>query len=375
MASGVTTAGSWEWMRRAGAGAALMAGSALAVALGAGYYVASVVTRPGRATPKDDCTFSPFELSLPFEEVGFAPEHGDHNVRGWWLPRPDSQRVIIACTGYRAKMADLLGISAALWRDGNNVLLFDYHGHGAALGAPVTLAFRELDDFLGALDYVERRVPAARVGVIGYSMGAAVAIMGAARRPEVRAVVADSSFATHAGVVAHSLRHVTGAPEAVAAAIVGLADYFLLWRAGYRGRDVEPLREVSAIAPRPLLIIHSRDDATIPVEDAHRLYAAAGEPKELWIAQGAPHCCTYFLDRAGYCQRVTAFLAAQLSADAGQCVQINATAVDVEPRPAESADGQRTPRALRLSQRLVGRWRVPVALVGEKVSARGAAAS
>lgn len=303
-------------IRRAAAGAGLLAGGAMLGAVGAAYYVAAAVTRPGKATPRDEYTFTPFELGVPFEEVTFPPEEGDHVVRGWWLPRPETTRVLIVSTGYRAKRSDMLGISTAMWRAGNNVLLYDFHGHGVDIGMPVTLGYRELNDFLGALDYTLRRMPGARVGLIGFSMGAAVSIMGAARRAEVRAVVADSSFATHAEEIEYSIRQTWPAPAPLARAVARLADHFIYWRAGYRHRDVEPLREIPLLAPRPVLLIHSSTDETINVEDAYLLYEAAGEPKELWIGDATSHCGVYFIDRAAYSRRVADFFAHALGADA-----------------------------------------------------------
>jgi uncharacterized protein len=147
-------------------------------------------------------------------------------------------------------------------------------------------------------------VARARIGVIGFSMGASVAILGAARRPDIQAVVADSPFATHEDIVTHAIERVTRLPGRQMAR---LADTFLNWRAGYRHRDVRPIDKVAAIAPRPLLIIHGSADRTIPVEHAYRVYAAAGAPKDLWIGEGADHCGTYFLDRPAYCARVAAF--------------------------------------------------------------------
>lgn len=302
------------YVRRALQGAALALGAATAGAVAAGYYVASAITRPGHPTPRDEYTFTPFELGMPYEDVTFMPDAGDHYVRGWWLPRPETRRVVVACTGYRARRSDMLGISAALWRAGNNVLLFDFHGHGAGVGEPITLAYRELNDFLGALDYARRRVPDARIGVIGFSMGAAVAVIGTARRPEVRALVADSCFATHEDEIRYSLAQTVSAPAPIISLVASIADQFLMLRAGYRHRDVAPLREIGHIAPRPILLIHSSTDETIPVDDAYRLYDAAGEPKELWVGDATSHCGVYFIDRAYYCRRIADFFAKHLGA-------------------------------------------------------------
>ncbi|MEO7000720.1 MAG: alpha/beta hydrolase [Ktedonobacterales bacterium] len=309
----------------------LAAVSVAAGSLGIGYYVAHALTAPKRPSPTDDYVFTPFEMGASFESVTIPTDGGNHSIDGWWLSRPETNRVIIGCTGYRASKSDLLGIGAALWRAGFNVLLFDYHGHGAGRGVPVTLAYREVHDFFAALGYAERRLPEARIGVIGFSMGAAIAIWGSAQRPQVRAVVADSPFATHADVLSHAIAHTIHVPGEPFAHI---ADYFIKQRAGYHHADVEPLRYVAQIAPRPLLIIHGTADEMIPVEHAHRLYTAAVEPKELWIGVGAAHCGTYFLDRQGYCQRVAAFFERALG-DAGE-----ASVPVAMPAPVASVAGE-----------------------------------
>ncbi len=302
-----------KWARRArrvAFGAGVLSGLAAASGAGIGYVVAATLTRPSRATPNDLYTMTPFETGADYEEVTFPTASGHHIVQGWWFLRPETTRVVVGCTGYRGTKSELIGIGTALWRAGFNVLLFDYFGHGADRGAPITLAYRELQDFYAALAYVKARMPAARIGVIGFSMGASIAIMGSAHRPEVRAVVADSSFATHAEVVMHNVQrvlHVSSAP------FLPIADYFLERLAGYSSRDVTPIRDIAAISPRPLLLFHGAADEIIPVEHGYQLYEAAGEPKELVIAEGAPHCGAYFLNRSGYCEKVARFFACALA--------------------------------------------------------------
>ena len=220
----------------------------------------------------DDFVMTPFETGADFEEVTFAPVSGEHVLRGWWLPRPETDQVVIGCHGYRGGKSELIGIATILWRAGFNVLIFDFHGHGAAAGSNVTLGYREVQDLYAAIDYVSGRIPAARIGVIGYSMGASVAIMGSARRPEVRCVLADSPFARHRDVVAHNVQRVT---HLFGKSITLLADQFLFYLAGYHGSDVEPIRDVASLAPRPLFVIHGTADCTIPVEQAIEIYRVA----------------------------------------------------------------------------------------------------
>jgi pimeloyl-ACP methyl ester carboxylesterase len=281
-----------------------VAGAALAAGAGVGYYVADQITRPARPSPMDELAMSPFETGADYEDVTFPDARGDHMIHGWWLSRPETDRVIIGCGGYRGYKWHLVGIGTALWRAGFNVLLFDYYGHGADVGRRISLGYHEINDFLAALDFAEQRIPNARVGVIGYSMGGAIAIMGAALRDVVLALVADSPFTRHADVIADNVRNVLHLPGKP---VARLADYFLPRIAGYRHADVEPINSIAAIAPRPLLLIHGTKDQTVPLHHAYENFAAAQEPKELWIGEGAVHCGTYFLNRRAYCERVTSF--------------------------------------------------------------------
>jgi len=276
----------------------------LSLLCGAAIYLVEALTRPKKLAPFADYTFSPFELDLPAETVLFPPRKGDHKVSGWFIPSPGATTTLLVCPGYRSSKSDMLGISNFLWKAGHNVLAFEYYGHGAEVGIPVTLGYREMDDFLGAVDYAKQRAPGTRIGVVAYSMGAAIAIMCSARAPEVEAIVADSAFATHTSVVDFNVRRALHMPSAPFA---WLADYLLGWRAGYHFRQVEPLRDIALIAPRPILIIHGGKDTVVDPHDAPLLYAAAQEPKELWIVPEADHCGAYFADRPRYVKKIIAF--------------------------------------------------------------------
>ena len=300
----------WAHARRVAAAAGMLASGLALGTVGAGYYAVRALTAPNKPGPNDGFILTPFETGVAFEDIEFPAEGSEHMVSGWWLLRPETTRVIIGCTGYRARKSDLIGISSALWRAGFNVLLFDYHGHGSALGEHVTLAHREMSDFFGALAYAQGRVPGARIGVLGYSMGASIAIMGAARRPSVQAVVADSPFATHTDVFGYRIARTLHVP---AAPVASVANRMLPYIAGYRSEEVAPLREIADISPRPILLIHGCEDTAIPADHTRRLYEAAREPKELWLVEGAEHCGSYFIDRPAYCSRVASFFERNLA--------------------------------------------------------------
>lgn len=254
-------------------------------------------------------TFTPFELNLPAEEVTFPSLHAEHQVSGWYISHPAATATILVCPGYRGRRSDVLGMSGQLWKAGYNVLAFEYYGHGTVVGEPVTLGYREMNDFLGAVAYAKQRDPQTRLGAVGYSMGASIAIMATARTPEIEVLVADSGFATHRSAIEYSVRRTIHLPFAP---FDWLTDLLLWLRAGYHFNQVEPLRDIGRIAPRPILIIHGSKDSLVNPEDAKLLYAAANKPKELWFDANADHCGIYFEDRQAYIERVIGFLDSNL---------------------------------------------------------------
>jgi dipeptidyl aminopeptidase/acylaminoacyl peptidase len=289
----------------------------------AAAWLVERMTAPGRPVAEVR-GFTPFETGVSWQDVAVAAEDGS-SMPGWLLLASDAAPAILACGGYRGRRADLLGISSALWRAGFNVLLFDYRGHGdrSADGAPapVTLGHRELADARSALRVLRGRFPDSSLGVIGFSMGASVALMLAARERDLGAVIADSPFTTLREIVRYRLRRAAGRlasswTRPLGAAVVALADRRLRHRLGYGFADVEPLRDASRLR-QPLLLVHGLDDREVPAEHSRRIADAAtraGVPVETWFVPEATHCQAYFLDRPAYCTRVVEFFRSHLGA-------------------------------------------------------------
>jgi uncharacterized protein len=284
------------------------AGVLLGGALGVAAYTSHVLNGPRTPDPLGAFSFTPWEVRVPFEPVSFVSEDGV-TLRGWWFPCPDSQRVIIGFSGHKGVKQDLLGIGSGLWRAGNNVLLFDFRGCGESDFAPLSLGHNELPDARAAIDYVEERLPEANIGIVGFSMGAAIAILIAARDDRIRAVVADSPFATINDVLKHAHRRYRLPVDVT----VALTDLVTRVRYGYGFNAVRPIDAVSRIAPRPLLLIHGSADRLIPIEHSYRLHAAAGRGSRLWVVNDVLHCGAYFKDREEYVSRVGEFFEVALS--------------------------------------------------------------
>jgi hypothetical protein len=144
------------------------------------------------------------------ELVSFPVPEGGQRV-GWFI-LGRSQATIILLHGFGCPRQEMLGYAQVLHRAGYSTLLFDFRGRGDSDGDAVTLGFYEQQDALAAVEYLKSRddVGMGRVGVLGISMGGAVAILAAAQEPAIKAVIADSPFESAEQAIEEGFTRVVG---------------------------------------------------------------------------------------------------------------------------------------------------------------------
>jgi alpha-beta hydrolase superfamily lysophospholipase len=254
------------------------------------------------------------QTGLPVERVAFRTADSIE-LNGWFVAAQGDGGTIVVSHGLGTSGAASYPAYAFLNRAGHNLLLIDHRAQGHSGGRTSTLGPLEVGDMLAAVSYLRTRpdVDPGRIGAIGCSMGAGVVLGAAAREPTLRAVVAESVYADlgqvwdrfgRISVTGTSLSWSWGAPMRWAAR---------LWT-GEWPSAFAPVDLIAQISPRPLLLIHGEhDNGACTVADAQRLFAAAREPKELWIVPGAGHCNAHALQPQAYEDRVTAFFARALA--------------------------------------------------------------
>jgi hypothetical protein len=72
-------------------------------------------------------------------------------------------------------------------------------------------------------------------------------------------------------------------------------------------------RAIGKLAPRPLLMIHGGADTYINPDMAQTLYERAGQPKELWLVDGAKHNQALQVAGDEYHRRVLGFFRKHLA--------------------------------------------------------------
>ena len=248
------------------------------------------------------------------EEVSFKSVGDALKISGWFFPAhaETPAPTIVLCHGIWTGRRECLPLALRFQAAGYNVLTFDFRAHGLSEGRFTSVGHHETNDVLGAVAYVKSRaeVDPSKIGVIGFSMGAAASIQAAARCQDIAALVADSAYANFVDAARYSFSLITRVPHFPMAP---MAMRWAKWLVNVDANQLRPVDAIGRIAPRPVLIAHGELDEIVPVRHAHNLFKAAGEPKELWIHPAAHHVGARDIDTEGYFARIARFMRESLS--------------------------------------------------------------
>ena len=184
-------------------------------------------------------------------------------------------------------------------------MLLDLPSHGESSGDRITFGLREADGVTAAMAWLRSTLPGEKIGVIGVSLGAA-ALVFSGQRPD--AAVLESMYPTITEAVEDRLQARLGQAGRAAAPL-------LLWqlpvRLGIHAAQLEPIAGMGGFNTPVLIASGSADQHTTEAE-TRRIFQAAREPKQLWLAEGAAHVDLHAYGAAEYEKVVTAFLASHL---------------------------------------------------------------
>ena len=256
---------------------------------------------------KTELSLKPDALVLPFVEVTFPARDG-LMMRGFLIPAA-TERIkgtIILLHGHSGILRADIEIAASLHEAGYEVLQIEMRGHGRSASHAITFGVYERFDVLGAIDLIATR-GVEQVGVIGFSMGGAVAIRTAAETDAVRAIVTDGVYARVESVMAGWARDRSMPLESPFHRFGSLVLKMCNWRLGTDLAGSDPVHWAGRITPRPILLIQGDQDPFVPMSDFETLWKIAGEPKERWLVAGAGHRRANRLHPQEYHRRIIDF--------------------------------------------------------------------
>jgi fermentation-respiration switch protein FrsA (DUF1100 family) len=185
----------------------------------------------------------------------------------WYLPPArDNGRVVLYLHGNAAHIGNRAYRLGPYQRLGWGVLLLEYRGYGGNPGQP-SEAGLVTDAHAGLAALQEMGFSLSAIVVWGESLGTGPAVHMAVEH-KVAAVLLESPYTSIADIARLRYR-------------LFPVDWLLLDR-------FDSLRRIGNLQA-PVLVMHGALDQIVPVAMSHALYAAAPDPKQLWIAPDAGH--------------------------------------------------------------------------------------
>jgi pimeloyl-ACP methyl ester carboxylesterase len=201
----------------------------------------------------------------------------------------DRELAIIMAHGFTLSWSRHYVWRVATWLNrSGGVVTFDFRGHGRS-GGLSTMGDREIRDLDVAVAYA-RELGYRRVAAVGFSMGASVVVRYAGLVGGLDAAVSVSGPGRWYYRGTLPMRRVHWAVERRAGRLITRT--WLKTRVspnGWNPVPVSPAEAAAKVSPTPFLVVHGDQDEFFPVEHAHQLYAAARDPKELWVVPGFGH--------------------------------------------------------------------------------------
>jgi dipeptidyl aminopeptidase/acylaminoacyl peptidase len=263
----------------------------------------------------------PKELGITRYDELTLPVEGGIELRAWFVPAKTSGQpkgTIIVLHGWGSNVGFVLQQSAFLLDRGYQLYLLNARTNSFVGDDSKYRGFlrEDLADISRAIEAVRERpdVDPKRVALYGFSWGATKSLLAGAEHRELRAVIADAAPILDAGglVAAFEEKMPPSSRKDL-----GLFGEFLFAQAGEMTRLLgytavfDVVGSAAKIPPRPLMIIHGRDDGMVPFYAAE-VIAKVAKPTKVLFGDKFGHCLGMRTSPGEYIPPVVEFLDASM---------------------------------------------------------------
>lgn len=204
----------------------------------------------------------------------------------------DTDDAMIIVHGIGSNYHEILNSAFNYLENGYNVVVYNQRHTGLTGGDNYTFGLYERFDLEAVATFARGLYPAGKLGVHGFSMGAATSTMHTElneSRKTVDFYILDAPYhtmesAVELGIIAENIPFLPVSFAKWAGNVV------LKVKEGLEYDDIQPVNSVTNISV-PVLLIHGTEDKVTPPESSQEIYnAIPHESKALWYIEGLGHC-------------------------------------------------------------------------------------
>lgn len=245
--------------------------------------------------PQRTINQTPADLNLDYEDIWLSVEptcEQAEQLHGWWIPAASPNAdVVLYLHGNGSNISANVCHAKRFHQMGLAVMLVDYRGYGCseAISPCEDSIYHDVETVWHYLTR-SRGIDPQKIFLYGHSLGTAIAIEQATRHPQFAGLILEGGFTSMRAMVDCRYRHFAIFP-------VGK----LLTQ---RFDSVKKIKSLQV----PVLFIHGTEDELVPARMSQELFAAANEPKQLFLVPGGHHTDVAEISGEEYLQVVSQFL-------------------------------------------------------------------
>lgn len=250
---------------------------------------------------------TPAEWNLAYEDVTIIASDSIQ-LEGFYIPSQldTVYGTFLVLHGIGACKEYMIDLGYTLSSQGINVFVYDSRGHGKSTGDYLTYGYKERNDVVDIINYLDKHYNTPRYGIWGASYGGAVALNAMSIDKRIELGVIESTFASVREVVFDYKKRLSG---------IGwhwLSDRVLDRAAAIAEFDPDAANPEDACRKitQPIIMAHGDSDRNISVEYGKRNFAAlASADKEFYIVKGGDHNDMWAVGGEEYGQKLLGFIA------------------------------------------------------------------
>ncbi|MGB0840295.1 MAG: alpha/beta hydrolase [Chitinophagales bacterium] len=240
----------------------LVAGQALAVWWGIGWYYAWKMTQNGN---RDISDFDHID-EFPLQDITITTRDGV-DVSAWFIEN-NSDKVVIILSGRGSNRHHSIGKARFYLKKGYSVLLPDLRGTGRSTGEAISFGWHERNDFIACFNYLKAK-GYHQIGAHGFSAGAATIAYSLKKVKGLKFIVLESCYASLYRTINYTM-HANYLPERFAYPM----KFFTQKYTGIKFKVMMPERYIQ-YAEAPVLVMSGDSELLVKTSDTMSLYENA----------------------------------------------------------------------------------------------------
>ncbi len=238
---------------------------------------------------------------LPATSISLVSNSGT-TVAGWHIPTETHDGVVVLLHSIRGSRLSMMERARLLHSAGYSIVMIDLQAHGESPGKQITVGHLEKHDVRAAVEFAQQEHPKEPIGVVGVSLGGASALLSSPLG--IDALILESVYPNINDAVHNRVAVTLGPLSSIPAELLLVQ---LQPRFGIVPSQLRPIDHISNVGS-PVFLISGTEDRYTTATETKQMFAAAREPKDLWLVDGVAHVDLYRASPQEYKTRVLNFL-------------------------------------------------------------------